>query len=40
MEIYQLDVRSAFLNSSLEEEIYVEQPLGYVKVGHKEKNTS
>ena len=36
-KIYQLDVKSAFLNGFLEEEIYVEQPLGYVKVGHEDK---
>lgn len=35
--IYQLDVKLAFLNGFLEEEIYAEQPLGYVKVGHEDK---
>ena len=30
-KIYQLDVKSAFLNGFLEEEIYVEQPLGYIE---------
>jgi len=29
-KIYQLDVKSAFLNGFLEEKIYVEQPLGYI----------
>ena len=36
-KIYQLDVKSAFLNGFLEEEIYVEQPLGYVKKRHEDK---
>lgn len=36
-KIYQLDVKSTFLNGFLEEEIYVEQPLGYVKVGQEGK---
>ncbi|KAI9198969.1 hypothetical protein LWI28_025275 [Acer negundo] len=36
-KIYQLDVKSAFLNDFLEEEIYVEQPPGYVMKGKEDK---
>ncbi|KAH9735669.1 hypothetical protein KPL71_017818 [Citrus sinensis] len=36
-KIFQMDVRSAFLNGFLEEEVYIEQPLGYVVKGHEDK---
>ncbi|CAL5385932.1 unnamed protein product [Camellia sinensis] len=36
-QIYQLDMKSAFLNGFLEEEIYIEQPSGYVQNGHEDK---
>ncbi|XP_071694431.1 uncharacterized protein [Rutidosis leptorrhynchoides] len=35
-KIYQLDVKSAFLNGFLEEEIYVEQPQGFIKKGKED----
>ena len=33
MMIHQMDVVTAFLNGKLDEEIYTEQPPGYVKEG-------
>ena len=34
-KIFQLDVKSAFLNEKLDEEIYVEQPQGFFFKGEK-----
>jgi len=36
-KIYQLDVKSAILNGFLQEEIYVEQPEGFVAEGQEDK---
>jgi len=36
-KVYQLDVKSGFLHGELNEDVYVEQPLGYEKKGEEHK---
>jgi len=35
--IYQMDVKSAFLDGSLDEHVFVDQPPDYIKLGNEHK---
>ena len=35
LELYQMDVKTAFLNRELDEEIYMDQPIGFVIKGQE-----
>ena len=37
LEIHQIDVKIAFLNGELDEEIYIEQPEGFSVLGKENK---
>ena len=37
LKIHQMDVKPVFLNGDLEEEIYMDQPEGFVEVGQESK---
>ena len=37
LRIYQMDVKSTFLNGFLGKGVYIEQPMGYEVKGHEDK---
>ena len=37
MSIHQMDIKTAFLNGDLEEEIYMDQPEGFIAKGQENK---
>jgi hypothetical protein len=37
LTIHQMDVKTTFLNGELEEEIYMDQPDGFIAIGQEDK---
>ena len=37
LELHQMDVKTAFLNGKLDEEIYMEQPASFISQGQEHK---
>ena len=40
LEVHQMNVKTAFLNGDLDEEIYMEQPEGFIVPGREKKSIS
>ena len=36
LELHQMDVKTAFLNGDLDEDVYMKQPTGFVEVGKED----
>ena len=36
LEMFQMDVKTAFLNENLKEEIYIDQPIGFISKGQED----
>jgi len=37
LELFQIDIKTVFLNGNLEKEIYMDQPIGFVSKGQEDK---
>jgi len=37
LELFQIDIKTAFLNGNLEEEIYMDQPISFVPKGQEDR---
>ena len=36
LELHQMDVKTTFLNGDLDENVYMEQPIGFTEVGKED----
>ena len=37
LELFQMDLKTAFLNSNLKEDVYMDQPIGFVSKDQEDK---